>query len=104
MTKDEALKMEANRCADYWANHYDRKSKGDMQLLRKHVFEQFQKVAKEALEQPETCKLSLENILHGSLLDKHNRNDDGMLDAKRWSDAERHLDTWIKTAKVALDE
>jgi hypothetical protein len=48
----EALKMEANRCADYWANHYDRKSKGDMELLRKHVFEQFQKVAKEALEQP----------------------------------------------------
>ena len=52
--KNEALKMEANRCADYWANHYDRKSKGDMELLRKHVFEQFQKIAKEALAEAES--------------------------------------------------
>lgn len=59
---------------------------------------------KEALERQDTYKLALENILHGSLLDKHNRNDDGMLDANRWGDAGRHLDTWIKTAKDALND
>jgi len=49
--KDEALKKKADRYADYWANHYDKKSKADMSFLRKHVFEAFLEVIKESKKQ-----------------------------------------------------
>ena len=51
MTKEEALKKKADRYADYWANHYDKKSKADMSFLRKHVFEAFLEVIKESKKQ-----------------------------------------------------
>jgi hypothetical protein len=44
MTRDDIIRM-ARRAADYWANHYDRKSKADMELLRKHVAEKFIEIA-----------------------------------------------------------
>jgi hypothetical protein len=44
MTNDDIIRM-ARRAADYWANHYDRKSKADMELLSKHVAEKFIEIA-----------------------------------------------------------
>ena len=44
LTKDDIIRM-ARMSADYWANHYDRKSKADMELLRKHVAEKFLEIA-----------------------------------------------------------
>jgi hypothetical protein len=50
MNKDDIIRM-ARKAADYWANHYDRKSKADMELLQKHVAEKFLEIAAEEREE-----------------------------------------------------
>jgi hypothetical protein len=54
MNRDDIIRM-ARAAADYWANHYDRKSKADMELLRKHVAEKFLEIA--AAEREECAKI-----------------------------------------------
>ncbi len=54
MTRDDIIRM-AWMSADYWANHYDRKSKADMELLRKHVAKKFLEIA--ASEREECAKV-----------------------------------------------
>ncbi len=65
-TKDDIIRM-ARMSADYWANHYDRKSKADMELLRKHVAEKFLEIA--AAER-EACAKIAENGLIGHTIAK----------------------------------
>jgi hypothetical protein len=57
LDRDDIIRM-ARMSADYWANHYDRKSKADMELLRKHVAEKFLEIA--AAEREACAKLCLE--------------------------------------------
>lgn len=59
MTKDDIIRM-ARKAADYWANHYDRKSKADMELLQKHVAEKFLEIA--AAEREECAKVCEEGL------------------------------------------
>ncbi len=54
MTREDIIRM-ARAAADYWANHYDRKSKADMELLQKHVAEKFLEIA--AAEREECAKV-----------------------------------------------
>lgn len=56
----------------------------------------------EALKMADGLAKALDEILNGTLLDKHNRNDDGMIDARQWNETEKHISNWIKTAQGAL--
>jgi hypothetical protein len=64
MTKDDIIRM-ARKAADYWANHYGRKSKADMELLQKHVAEKFLEIA--AAEREECAKVCEKDCGNGAL-------------------------------------
>jgi hypothetical protein len=66
MTEDDIIRM-ARRAADYWANHYDRKSKADMELLSKHVAEKFIEIA--AAEREACAKVAYEVTSYEGIAD-----------------------------------
>lgn len=45
-----ALAIQAQKSADYWMNHYDRKSKSDMEVLHRHVLQEFKAIRAEEQE------------------------------------------------------
>ena len=88
MDRDDIIRM-ARMSADYWANHYDRKSKADMELLRKHVAEKFLEIA--AAEREECAKVCQD--LYANL------NDD--LDCrKRWPEQKRRNDIYAAAIRA----
>ena len=47
---DEEIEKEAREAADYWMNHFDRKSKADMEILYRHVADKFIAILRKAQE------------------------------------------------------